>query len=88
MTDLRVGIIGTDNTHGHVYSGYINGWSHDEPIPTSVANYTAAGPTMYRWAATLRELELEKPPRVPIPGARVTRLWSADRAGLRHRDDL
>jgi len=75
----RIGIIGTDNTHAYTYGAFINGWAEDEPIPVR----TTAGapvPDMYLWATLLRRLEHDPAAEVPVPGARVTAIWSADRA--------
>lgn len=79
MTEARIGIIGTDNTHAYTYGAFINGWSEQEPIPARLRGGTPV-PDMYLWATLLRRLEHEPGAQVPVPGARVTALWSADPA--------
>lgn len=78
MTDASIGIIGTDNTHAHTYAAFINGWSEEEPAPTRLPN-GASVPEMHLWAMLLRQLEGDPVAQVPVPGARVTAVWSADR---------
>lgn len=70
---MRIGIIGTSNTHGRQFAGFINGWRHDVPTP-SKAGDLGPSPQSYLWAKALRELECAGV--VPVAGARVTRLWS------------
>lgn len=74
---MRIGIVGTDNGHAHLYAALLNGWSSREPIPTN----TADGQThayMHLWAAALRELEASPQALLPIRDAQVTRIWGAD----------
>lgn len=70
---MRIGLIGTNNTHGRQFAGFINGWRHD--VPTAIrAGDNGPSPQSYLWAKALRELECAGV--VPVSGARVTRLWS------------
>lgn len=75
--DVRIGIIGTDNTHAYQVAAFVNGWAEDEPIPARLPNGVPV-PDMYLWATLLRRLENDPTADVPIGGARVTSLWSAD----------
>ena len=75
---IRIGIVGTDNGHAHLFSGWINGWSDDVPIPARPAGYLDS--FYLRWAARRTELILESawgPQRTPIPDVRVTKIWGA-----------
>lgn len=75
MDDIRIGVIGTDNGHGAIYSSFFNGWDHDVPLLTRLGDGSVAL-GHYSWGLRLREYELRDPPLVPIDGARVTRIWS------------
>lgn len=77
MHEVRIGVIGTENTHAHVACALINGWDQRHPIPTQISDNPHVGPGMYRWALQVREFEIDSPTRVPIPDARVTRIWSS-----------
>jgi predicted dehydrogenase len=83
MADARLGIIGTDNTHAHVYAAFLNGWAFDRPIPTYIEGNSNAGSGMYLWAKTLRDLATGEGARLPVSGGRVTRIWSADPSDAR-----
>ena len=75
---IRIAIIGTDNGHAHLFSGWINGWADDVPIPARPAGYLDS--FYLRWAARRTDLILESawgPQRTPVPGARVTKIWGA-----------
>ncbi|MGD9997490.1 MAG: Gfo/Idh/MocA family protein [Ilumatobacteraceae bacterium] len=75
---IRIGIVGTDNGHAHLFSGWINGWSDDVPVPARPAGYLDS--FYLRWAARRTELILESawgPQRTPISDARVTKIWGA-----------
>lgn len=78
MAGVRVGIIGTDNSHAYTYAAFINGWDDAEPVPTRLSNGASAA-DMYLWAMLLRRLEQDPDGGVPIEGARVTSIWSSDR---------
>lgn len=71
---IRIGMIGTNNTHGHQVAGFINGWREEVPIPTRSVHRGRPLPQFYNWAKTLRKLEATGD--VPVQRARVTRLWS------------
>lgn len=70
---IRIGLIGTNNTHGHQLAGFINGWNYDTPIPTRSKDHGLL-PQFYDWAKVLRRLE--EIGEIPATDARVTRLWS------------
>jgi len=75
---IRIGIVGTDNGHAHLFSGWINGWAEDVPIPARPAGYLDS--FYLRWAARRVELMLESAwgtQRTPIPDVRVTKIWGA-----------
>ncbi len=75
---IRIGIVGTDNGHAHLFSGWINGWSDDVPVPARPAGYLDS--FYLRWAARRTELILESawgPQRTPVSDARVTKIWGA-----------
>ena len=75
---IRIGIVGTDNGHAHLFSGWINGWADEVPIPARPAGYLDS--FYLRWAARRTELILEakwNAERTPIPDARVTKIWGA-----------
>lgn len=74
---IRIALLGTDNTHGHQFAGFINGWAKDVPIPFEWKHGFL--PQFYLWAKTLREAE--RNPNVPVPSrdAQVTSIWCADR---------
>jgi Oxidoreductase family, NAD-binding Rossmann fold len=74
---IRVGVIGTDNTHAYPYVAFLNGWDEDVPIPCRQPSGNPV-PAMYGWALLLRQLETVG--RVPSEEARVTRLWSGSAA--------
>lgn len=79
MTEtLRVGVIGTDNSHAYTYCAFLNGWAEDVAIPYRLSSGVSA-PDMYLWAMTLRTLEDRQPQRVPVPGARASKIWSESR---------
>jgi len=73
---IRIALLGTDNTHGHQFAGFINGWSKEVPIPFEWKHGFL--PQFYIWAKALREAEHD--PRVPVPSpeARVTSIWCSD----------
>lgn len=75
---IRIAIVGTDNGHAHLFSGWINGWADDVPIPARPAGYLDS--FYLRWAARRTELVLESahgPQRTPVPDAKVTKIWGA-----------
>ncbi|MEN3282262.1 MAG: hypothetical protein V7607_3402 [Solirubrobacteraceae bacterium] len=76
---LRVALLGTDNTHGHQFAGFLNGWDSAVPIPTHSPKYGFL-PGFYTWAKGLREAEHDEATPVPSPEARVTSIWCPDRA--------
>lgn len=78
MSEARVAIIGTDNLHAYMYAAFMNGWAESEPVPARLPNGTPT-PTTHLWAALLRRLENDPSANVPVKGARVTSVWSADR---------
>jgi Oxidoreductase family, NAD-binding Rossmann fold len=73
---LRVGVLGTDNGHAHLYCAYINGWHASAPMPVSPK--AGESSSVHRWMGLLRSHESLASNRLPIPGARVTRIWGAD----------
>lgn len=75
---IRIAIVGTDNGHAHLFSGWINGWSDEVPVPARPAGYLDS--FYLRWAARRTELVLESawgPQRSPVPDAQVTKIWGA-----------
>ncbi|GHE98740.1 hypothetical protein GCM10017786_34590 [Amycolatopsis deserti] len=76
---LRLGIVGTDNTHAYQYAAFVNGWREDVPIPVRLPTGDPV-PAMYEWAQVLRESTNDGSLDAlrSTSGARVTRLWSAD----------
>lgn len=74
---IRIALLGTDNTHGHQFAGFINGWSRDVPIPMESKHGFL--PQFLSWAKTLREAEHDPETPVPSPEARVTSIWCPDR---------
>lgn len=76
----RIGIVGTDNGHAHLFTGWINGWDEEVPIPPRPAGYLDS--FYLRWAARRTELILEAPhvgQRTPMEDAVVTKIWGAVR---------
>jgi predicted dehydrogenase len=73
---IRIALLGTDNTHGHQFAGFINGWSKDVPIPFEWKHGFL--PQFYIWAKALREAEHDPNVPVPSPDARVTSIWCSD----------
>ncbi len=74
---LRIALLGTDNTHGHQFAGFINGWSKDVPLPYEWKHGFL--PQFYLWGKALREAEHDPNVPVPSPDARVTSIWCSDR---------
>jgi predicted dehydrogenase len=73
---LRIALLGTDNTHGHQFAGFINGWSKEVAIPYEWKHGFL--PEFYLWAKTLREAEHRPDLGVPSKAARVTSIWCTD----------
>lgn len=76
---LAIALLGTENTHGHQFAGYINGWSHEVAIPVRTKH--GFMPRFLTWAKTLREAENDPEIPVPAPDARVTSIWCPDGEG-------
>jgi hypothetical protein len=76
---LRIGLLGTGNTHAYPIVGFLNGWADEVPIPDrSLAGLPA--PDMHLWARTLRGYDGDPEFRARFRGARVTRIWSEVRS--------
>jgi hypothetical protein len=76
---IRIALLGTDNTHGHQFAGFINGWAKEVPFPFEWKHGFL--PQFYTWAKALREAEHDPSIAVPSPDARVTSIWCSDRDG-------
>lgn len=72
----RIGIIGTDNGHAHIYSALINGWREEEPLPLRNSD-RAADPAVHIWGEFAQRLSLGEFGG-HLPDVKVTRIWSAD----------
>ena len=77
--ELRVGIMGTDNTHAYPFTAFLNGWTADVPVPTRLPNGRPV-PGFALWARLLRRLATGPGAQLPIANARVTSVWSDDPA--------
>ncbi len=73
---MRIALLGTDNTHGHQFAGFINGWSKEVPIPFEWKHGFL--PQFYLWAKALREAEHDPNAAVPSSEGRVTSIWCSD----------
>jgi predicted dehydrogenase len=73
---IRIALLGTDNTHGHQFAGFINGWGKDVPLPFEWKHGFL--PQFYIWGKALREAEHDPSVPVPSPDARVTSIWCSD----------
>jgi predicted dehydrogenase len=74
---IRIALLGTDNTHGHQFAGFINGWAKEVPLPFEWKHGFL--PQFYLWGKALREAEHDPSVPVPSPDARVTSIWCSDR---------
>lgn len=77
--ELRIGVVGTDNTHAFPFTAFLNGWAGDVAVPTHLPNGRPV-PGFALWAKLLQMLERDADAATPIPHARVTAIWSADPA--------
>lgn len=78
MDVVRIGVIGTANTHAAQYIGLLNGWSSDVPFPERLPDGRPSGVMHQCFGTHLREASRLFPEHVMFHGARVTRLWSED----------
>lgn len=72
----RIGIIGTDNGHAHMYSALINGWREDEPLPLRNAG-RGLDPAVHIWGHFAQSLDIGDFGGRP-PDMKVSRIWSED----------
>lgn len=78
MRVVRVGVVGSDNTHAFPLCAFLNGWSEGVPVPVRLPDGRAV-PNFSLWGSLLRRLEAGGSAGVPVGGARVSAVWSADR---------
>lgn len=73
---MRIGVIGTANTHAFQYVGLLNGWRSDVPFPVALADGRSSGLMHEAFGTHLREASRLFPENVRFDGVQVTRLWS------------
>lgn len=76
VTETRIGVIGTANTHAFQYVGLLNGWRDDVPFPDRLPDGRSTGLMHKAFGTHLREAGRLFPESLDFSGARVTRLWS------------
>ncbi|KAA9164949.1 hypothetical protein FPZ12_006760 [Amycolatopsis acidicola] len=73
---IRIGVIGTTNSHACQYIGLLNGWRQDIPFPQRLPDGRPSGMMHQAFGTHLREASRLFPESLDFGGARVTRLWS------------